>query len=330
MLLTVDKFGIYCQQADVYIDPWRAVNKAIITHAHSDHARAGSKHYLCHKYTEPLLRLRLKKNLSIEAKEYGEKFYINGVQFSLHPAGHVIGSAQVRVEYNGEVWVVSGDYKLEDDGVSTPFEIVKCHSFITESTFGLPIYNFNFNNNLEQQMDDWITYNSSYGYNSVFYAYSLGKAQRIANYLVQEYKNQFGAHPAIVNTHNALFTMGALKTNITEKPLSSEPKILIVPPAASDIWVQQFGAYKAALCSGWMQLRVRRYKSIDKGFSVSDHADWQQLNNAIVATGAENIYITHGYKSVLAKWVREKYGLNAVELDTLYAGDETPIEHGIF
>jgi putative mRNA 3-end processing factor len=318
MLITVNKFGIYCPQADVYIDPWRAVDKAIITHAHSDHARSGSKHYLCHTLTVPLLKIRLGKKISVEGKAYGETFYINGVQFSLHAAGHVIGSAQIRVAYKSEVWVISGDYKLQNDGVSGEFETVKCNHFVTESTFGLPIYHFQEPADMDDQLDKWIAENNSNGLNSVFYGYSLGKAQRLANLLLPKYPNQFVAHPSIVAVHNALHEMNALALPIKELEANDLPKIILVPPAASNIWLQQFGAYKSALCSGWMQLRVRRYKSIDKGFAISDHADWAQLNKAIVDTGAENIYVTHGYSTVLAKWVQEHYGLNAVVLETLF------------
>jgi len=133
--------GLYCSHGDFYIDPWKPVNKAVITHAHSDHAKAGSNSYLCHHFTKPLLQARLGES-DYQSVEWNDPLYVNGVKISLHPAGHIIGSSQIRVEYNNEVWVVSGDYKTENDELSGSFEPVPCNVFITESTFGLPIYNW--------------------------------------------------------------------------------------------------------------------------------------------------------------------------------------------
>src|SRR5687767_15681366 len=146
--------GLYCRQGDFYIDPWKPVDRAIITHAHSDHARWGSKYYLCHRQTKPLLRLRLGEN-NFQGVEWEETTDINGVKVSLHPAGHMIGSSQIRVEHKSEVWVVSGDYKIEDDGLSGKFEPVACNTFITESTFGLPIYNWKTQSEIFRDIQDW-------------------------------------------------------------------------------------------------------------------------------------------------------------------------------
>ena len=170
--------GLYCPAGQFYIDPWRPVDRAVITHAHSDHARGGSKYYLCHHLTKPILRLRL-GDYPYQSVEWGEEINMNGVKISLHPAGHIIGSSQVRVEYKGEVWVVSGDYKVENDGLSGAFEVVKCDTFITESTFGLPIYNWKPQQEIFADMQQWISHNQANGKTSVFIAYSLGKAQRI-------------------------------------------------------------------------------------------------------------------------------------------------------
>ena len=177
-LIEFSENGLYCAMGNFFIDPWKPVGKAVITHAHSDHARAGSDQYLCHRLTRPLLEERLGAH-KMETLEWGETISVNGVKLSLHPAGHVIGSSQVRVEYGGEVWVVSGDYKVEDDGISGTFESVRCHTFITESTFGLPIYRWDKQERIYRDIREWVLRNHQSGVTSVLLAYSLGKAQRI-------------------------------------------------------------------------------------------------------------------------------------------------------
>src|SRR5947209_10607977 len=170
--------GLYCPPGDFYIDPWRAVEKAVITHAHSDHARWGSNYYLCHTDTRPLLQQRLGNNY-YQPIGWNEPVYFNGVRLTLFPAGHIIGSSQVKVEYKGEIWVVSGDYKLENDGLSGQFEPIKCHHFISESTFALPIYNWKPQQEIYSEMQNWIRRNQTSGKTSILIAYSLGKAQRL-------------------------------------------------------------------------------------------------------------------------------------------------------
>ncbi|QNL50844.1 ligase-associated DNA damage response exonuclease [Olivibacter sp. SDN3] len=323
-MLTFNKKGIYCKQAKVYIDPWVPVNKAIITHAHADHARSGHQHYLCHKDTEALLRLRLGKDIKTEALQYNEPIHINGVRISLHPAGHIIGSAQVRLEYKGEIWVVSGDYKLQNDNLSTPFEPLRCHHFITESTFGLPIYHFPDPALIKTQTLDWIANNQKQKINSLLVGYSLGKAQRIIQQL-QEVDMPIFAHGAITTIQNQLIHLGKPLVPVTYASVENiqsigSPYLVIMPPSAVGTpWLKKFMPYETAFYSGWMQLRgARRRRNVNRGFILSDHADWNQLNNAIKISQAENIYVTHGYKSIYAKWLREEYQLNAVEVDTLY------------
>ena len=178
-LITFTNKGIYCPQGKFYIDPWRPVDLAVITHGHADHARWGMKKYLCHHFTKPILHKRISEDIECQSVEYGEIININGVKVSLHPAGHIIGSAQIRLEYKGYVSVVSGDYKVQDDGLSTPFELVKCNEFVTESTFGLPIYNWLEVDDLNKKMQNWVLRNKENQKTSVFIGYSLGKAQRI-------------------------------------------------------------------------------------------------------------------------------------------------------
>lgn len=315
--------GIYCPQADVYIDPWKPVNKAIITHGHSDHARRGNKHYLCHRLTEEILRVRIGKDTSIQTLEYNEPIFMNGVKISLHPAGHIIGSAQVRLEYKGEVWVVSGDYKVFNDGVSTPFEPVKCTSFITESTFGLPIYNFQPFEEIYADMNNWWSKNVKDGFQSVIIGYSLGKAQNILHHLNPSIGNVF-VHGAVANVNDALHRsglhfQGERVTDDTTKELVKGAAIVAPMAAIGSPWLKRFKPYRIAVCSGWMALRgARRRYGVDKGFVLSDHADFKQLNDAVLETGAENIHVTHGSQAIYAKWLREQYGLNAMELKTQY------------
>ena len=318
--------GLFCAQGDFYIDPWKPVDKAVITHAHSDHARWGSKYYLCHNYTLPLLQLRLGEN-NYESCNWNEIVILNGVNVSFHPAGHIIGSAQVRVEYKGEIWVVSGDYKIEDDGISTPFEPVKCHSFITESTFGLPIYKWKPQPVIFNEMKDWIRQNSSDLKTSVFIAYSLGKAQRILQPLAETGLPIF-AHGAVYNVHQALVNSGwdlPEVKRITPETSKEELKgsIVIAPSSAEGSpWMKRFYPYATGICSGWMQVRgnVRR-KNADAGFALSDHADWQGLVQAVKATGAEKVYVTHGFQSAFSRFLNEN-NIESAEVKTAYGGEE--------
>lgn len=327
VLIQFTNNGIYCAQANVYIDPWNPVDKAIITHAHSDHARWGSKQYLAHSDSELILRYRLGA-ISLQTIEYGECITINGVRISLHPAGHIIGSAQVRLEYKGEVWVVSGDYKLKSDNYTVPFEPVKCQHFITESTFGLPIYNFPETSEVNAQMNRWIAKNASENLNSVIIGYALGKAQRILKGLETDLPVLL--HTSIYNTNEALGFDNSRYLRFTQEYKKEQLNPGIVIATASAIgtpWLRRFDTYRLAICSGWMQLRgARRRRNADAGFVMSDHADWNSLNTAVLATGAENVYVTHGYKSIYAKWLRENYQLNAVEVETLFEGESIESE----
>lgn len=326
-MLRFDQNGIYCQQAGIYIDPWRPVNKAVITHAHSDHARWGNNYYLAHKDTVPILRLRLGADINAEGIAYNTPLEINGVQISLHPAGHIPGSAQVRLEYKGEIWVVSGDYKLQHDGISVPFESVRCHHFITESTFGLPVYNFPPAQNVYDEINEWWRNNAAAGQNSVIIGYALGKAQRILHHLDESVGNIW-VHGAVANINHVLAQQG-IELKPWQRVMPEQTKkdfngaMIVAPPSAMGTsWLKRFEPFSLGICSGWMQLRgARRRRGADRGFIMSDHCDWQQLNKAIESTGAENIYVTHGYKSVYAKWLRENNGLNATEVETLYEGE---------
>ncbi|MBC7425778.1 MAG: ligase-associated DNA damage response exonuclease [Bacteroidia bacterium] len=326
MLLQFHPYGIYCPQADVFIDPWKSVPKAIITHGHADHAKTGSAYYLAHHDTIPILKLRLGADTNTQGIGYNETVTINGVHISLHPAGHIIGSAQIRLEYKGEIWVVSGDYKLQNDGVCPPFEPVRCHHFVTESTFGLPVYNFPDPAIVHDNINNWWRTNNEAGKNSVIIGYSLGKAQRIMKHLDPSI-GKIITHGAVHNVNQVVNVElpEAIRYIEDIKKQDIKGSIIVAPPSTMGTpWMRRFEPYSLGICSGWMQLRgSRRRRNADMGFVLSDHADWNDLNTAVKETGAENIYVTHGYKSVFAKWLRETQGLNAIEVDALYEGDES-------
>ncbi len=318
--------GIYCQQADTYIDPWRAVKRAVITHGHADHARPGSKYYLTHNDNLPVLRQRLGKSIKAEGKDYGETVTINGVRFSLHPAGHIFGSSQVRVEHKGEVWVISGDYKLGNDNISIPFEPVKCHSFISESTFGLPVYHWKPQNEVFDQIHEWWKENREAGLNSVIVAYSLGKAQRLIKNIDESIGKIF-VHGAVDQINKVLvdrIPKLAVTRNATQEFDKRRDKgSLIITPTAGlgTSWLRKFEPFSMAMASGWMSLRgARRRRAADRGFVISDHADWDQLNTAVKETGAENIYVTHGYTLQFSKWLKDQ-GMNAQVVKTEFEGE---------
>ncbi|MES1222447.1 MAG: ligase-associated DNA damage response exonuclease, partial [Bacteroidota bacterium] len=318
--------GIFCRAGDFYIDPWRPVDKAIITHAHSDHAKFGSKNYLCHHYTKPLLKLRL-GDVSIQSLEWNEPVYINNIKVSLHPAGHIIGSSQIRVEHNNEVWVVSGDYKTENDGISGEFEPVKCNTFISESTFGLPIYSWKPQPEIYSNIQQWITENQQNGEASVIIAYSLGKAQRVLK-CVAEITHKIFVHGAIWNVHQALLNAGwnlpgvERVTPETSKECFKNAVIIAPPSADGTPWMKRFTPYSVGVCSGWMQVRGNmRRRNADAGFALSDHADWNGLLTAIRATEAEKVFVTHGFQSAFSRYLNEN-GIAAAEVKTEYGGEE--------
>jgi putative mRNA 3-end processing factor len=324
-LLQFTSSGIYCPDAGIFIDPWKPVDRAIITHAHSDHAKFGNKHYLAHKDSEAILRLRLGEEISLQNLDYGVSILINGIRFSLHPAGHIIGSAQVRVERNGEVWVASGDYKIQDDGFSTPFEVVKCNAFITESTFGLPIYKWPAQRIVMDEILEWWKQNQLEGKASVLMGYALGKIQRLIVNL-QPFPGPVFAHGAVFNVNQRLRDAGfdlpfiGFASDI-EKKLFRDALILAPPSAAGSPWLKRFEPYSTGYCSGWMAVRgAKNRRAIDRGFVVSDHADWNDLNSTIAETGAEKVFVTHGFTDTFAKWLNEK-GIEAHEVKTEY-GDE--------
>ncbi len=317
--------GIFCPAADVYIDPWKPVDRALITHGHADHARAGMRNYLATDGAAPVIRHRLGE-INLETIQYGEAIVAGGAKFSFHPAGHVPGSAQIRVEVKGEVWVVSGDYKLEEDGISVPFEPVPCDTFISECTFGLPVFNWAPPGEVAADINSWWRANAAEGRFSLCGAYSLGKAQRILAAL----DPQIGpilCHGAVEGTNEILRAQGIELPSTIHVTPELDPRsvagafILAPPSALGSSWATRFRGASTAFASGWMALRgVRRRRSADRGFVLSDHADWAGLNRAISETGAERVFVTHGYTSVFRRYLEEQ-GYDAGIVETEFGND---------
>ncbi len=302
------------------------MKKAIITHAHGDHARYGSAHYIASLEGQHVMRTRLGKSIQLQSLRYGEVIVINGVKVSLHPAGHVLGSAQVRLESQGEVWVASGDYKVAPDPTCSPFEPVRCHHFITESTFGMPIYRWTDTKIVAHEINRWWLSNIQEQRTSVIFAYSLGKAQRILAGLDAGLGPIF-CHGAVENLNGA-YRDSKVKLPETqlagrgnERQIWKSAMILAPPSAQGSIWLRKFGDISTAFASGWMMIRgARRRKAVDRGFVVSDHADWPGLLEAIKLTGAEHISVTHGYTSQMAHYLNN-HGYKADVLETRFTGE---------
>ncbi|MDP3751341.1 MAG: ligase-associated DNA damage response exonuclease [Polaromonas sp.] len=328
--------GLYCPPGDFYIDPWRPVDRAVITHAHADHARSGHGQYLAASQAEGVLRSRLGQGISLQTLDYGRQITHHGVTLSLHPAGHVLGSAQVRLQYRaaggGQTWVASGDYKVAPDATCAPFEPVRCDVFITESTFGLPIYRWRPDAELFGEINTWWAANVALGRASVLMCYSFGKAQRILSG-VDAAIAPIVVHGAVHSLNTAYRAAGVdlpatLTVDEVSDPADFRRALVLCPPsAAGGPWAKRFGDFSVAFASGWMQLRgARRRGGYDKGFVLSDHADWPGLLGAVNATGASRVIVTHGSVPVLVRYLTEQ-GLQAEAFHTEYGDD--PVEEQV-
>lgn len=327
-LISLTKRGLYCKQGDFYVDPWLPVDRAIVTHAHADHAYRGSKNYLVTKAGEAISRIRLDPDAIIETLPYRESVTINGVKVSFYPAGHILGSAQVRIEYKGEVWIVSGDYKLTPDPTCAPFEHIKCHFFITEATFGLPIYRWPPMDQVFGGISDWWRSNAEQGKASVIFAYSLGKAQRVLNG-VDRSIGKIYTHGSVERLTEAYRDAGidlpdtTYAGSVTNKKDFAGSLVVGPPSSQSTPWLKRFGAQSTGFASGWMMVRgARRQRAVDRGFVLSDHADWPELLTAIRATEAEMVYVTHGFSEEVVRYLNE-IGIHAKPLKTRFAGDDS-------
>ena len=331
-LVTITGDGLYCPAGGFHIDPWNPTPRAVVTHAHSDHARAGCGHYLASEAGRHVLRMRIGNEADILTVPYGEVIEHNGVRVSLHPAGHVLGSAQVRLEHRGEVWVITGDYKLAADPTCTPFEHVRCHTFLTESTFGLPVYRWEEPRALFERVNAWWRANRDMGLTSVVYAYSLGKAQRVLASVDSSIGPIFthGAVEAMTEAYRAsgvdLPATSYVGEATREKGKTWAGSLVVAPPSAlGSPWARKFQPASDAVASGWMQVRgTRRRKAVDRGFPLSDHADWPGLLTAVRESGASRVFATHGFAGELARYLRE-HGLDAGVIATRH-GDEDDAE----
>jgi putative mRNA 3-end processing factor len=327
-MVVVRKEGLYCVPGGFYIDPWRPVERAVITHAHGDHARYGHGNYLTAASGVHVLRSRL-GDIKVDGLEYGATVVHNGVTISLHPAGHVLGSSQVRMEYRGEVWVASGDYKVEPDKTCAPFEPVRCDTFITESTFGLPIYRWEPEQAIFDDINRWWKKNADEGRTSVIFGYSFGKAQRILSGLDPSI-GPIVCHGAVeplnrVYREGGVMLPPTLMVSEVDKAALKQAIVVAPPSASGSPWMKRFGDYSDAFASGWMQLRgARRRRGVDRGFVLSDHADWPGLMSAIAATGAQRIIVTHGSIPVMVRWLCQQ-GLDAAGFDTEYGDDDDDV-----
>lgn len=327
-LIELTKRGLYCAAGDFYIDPWRPVPRAVITHAHADHARTGSGQYFAERSGEPILRHRLGQDIQCHSLAYGESLTLGNANISLHSAGHILGSAQVRVEVDGEVWVVTGDFKRDKDPTCAPFEPVQCDTLITEATFALPIYRWPDITDVGADIFQWWQANREQGRASVLFCYSLGKAQRVLAALADHTDERVLLHGAVVEL-TRIYRDAGITMLPTEPALEAEVankfagELIIAPPGANGTaWMKRFGDCGTGFCSGWMLLRGnRRRRGYDRGFVMSDHADWPALVSTIEESGASRVLATHGRSDILVRYLQES-GINAAELKTEFGNED--------
>lgn len=324
-MISFTSSGIFCPQADVFIDPWNPVHKAVITHAHADHARGGSHWYLAHHRSKGFLKLRL-GNIRLDTVDYNQSVIINGVKISLHPAGHIIGSSQVRLEYKGKICVITGDFKLEDDQISTPFEPIRAHILIMESTFGLPIFHWKSQEQVFAEINEWWRKNQDNGRTSILCGYALGKAQRLLRHLDRNQGNIF-VHGSVQKVNQVIDCQpfdfcGFPKVDQGIQKKDLEGAMIITPSSALNTpWIKKFQPYRTAIASGWMAIRgARRRRSVDRGFVLSDHADWEGLNRTVKEVNPEKVFVTHGYHYEFSNWLNES-GYPAEQINSLFEGE---------
>lgn len=324
-LVELTERGLYCPGGDFYVDPWSPVERAVITHSHGDHLRWGSRRYLTTAANVPLVRVRV-GDVDVSGLPYSESQILNDVKISFHPAGHILGSAQVRIERRGEVCVVSGDYKLDPDPTCPTFEPLRCNHFITEATFALPVYRWTDTREVMADVDAWWQANQQEKRTSVIFAYALGKAQRLLAGLIEQ-RGPILVHGALQRILPVYRAAGVALPEVAHASAESVKQaagqaLVIAPPSAmGSPWLKKFGPVSTGSASGWMRVRgARRRRGVDRGFVLSDHADWPGLCTAIEATGCEELWVTHGFTEPFARyWVAR--GLNAKPIATRFEGE---------
>jgi putative mRNA 3-end processing factor len=324
--------GLYCPAGDFFIDPWEPVDRAVITHAHGDHARPGSSAYLCTPGTASLLRRRFGPDAPLQTIDYASPLRLGSVTVSFHPAGHVLGSAQIRIEGGDGIWVVAGDYKRAPDPTCAPFEPVTCNTFVTESTFGLPIYRWDETAIVIRDVLAWWNANRGTGRASVIFCYTLGKAQRLLAELDKVTGQAVYVHGmmlAMIDAYReAGVTLPEVKPVIERSGRSQRTSFageLVLAPlsARGTPWMRRLGPLSDAFASGLMRVRgVRRQRACDRGFVISDHADWPGLLQSISETGARQVLATHGHAEPLARHLRSQ-GFESGIIRTAWEGEPT-------
>jgi putative mRNA 3-end processing factor len=324
--------GLYCPAGEFHIDPWQPVGRAVITHAHGDHARPGSAAYLCADPSALLLRRRFGPDAPIESAPYGQALTLGGVRVSFHPAGHVLGSAQLRVEGDAGVWVVSGDYKRAPDPTCAPFEPVRCDTFITESTFGLPIYRWDSAASVIDDILEWWSANRDASLTSVLFCYTIGKAQRVLAELARVTDRPVYVHGMMLGMIEAYREAGVGMLPVLpvierargsrSSAASFAGELVLAPLSARGTpWMRRLGDVSDAFASGLMRVRgVRRQRSFDRGFVLSDHADWPALLETIADAGAPRVLATHGHSEPLARYLAA-HGLDTGVIRTAWEGE---------
>jgi putative mRNA 3-end processing factor len=327
MLIEPASSGLYCAAGGFHIDPWAPVDRAVITHAHGDHLRPGSRAYLAAEASRPLIQRRLGPDAPLNGIAYGDTVDINGVRVSFHPAGHVLGSAQIRVEQRGEVWVVSGDYKRAPDPTCAPFEPLRCHTFITEATFALPLFRWDPPDRTVRELCAWWDEMRAAGRPAVLFAYALGKAERVLAELAHCSDRPVYVHGALTDWVAAYRAAGVRMVETQRATDEARGKSfageLIVAPlsARGSTWMRRFGDHSSAFASGWMRIRgARRRRAYDRGFALSDHADWDALVATVAETRAERVFVTHGYTRPFARFLRQR-SVDAHAWRTEYEGE---------
>lgn len=327
--LKVTEKGLYCTSGNFFIDAWGPSPVCVVTHGHGDHAYRGHGLYIATPETVKIIQHRLGKETPCQPLKYHQKLKLGNCWISLHPAGHILGSSQVRIESPKGITVISGDYKRAHDETCKPFEVVECDIFVTESTFALPIYQWSENELIAKQIYDWWNENAKNKHPSILFCYALGKAQRVMGLLNKLTEKSVYLHGAVYSISKLYEEMNVPIINFT--PVSEAPKgtkfhedLIIAPPsAAGSPWMKRFPSCKTALASGWMEVRgARRRRALDRGFVLSDHADWKDLVKTIAETKAKIILTTHGNSTVLAQYLREEKNLDARELRGLEANND--------
>jgi putative mRNA 3-end processing factor len=332
MLIEPTDAGLYCEAGGFHIDPWLPVDRAVITHAHGDHLRPGSRAYLCSTPSAPVAAHRLGDAARVQAVAYGEALTIDGVRVSLHPSGHILGAAQVRVEHRGEVWVASGDYKRASDPTCPPFEPVACDAFVTEATFALPVFRWDPPDRTIGEIAAWWAEMRDAGRPAVLFCYALGKAQRVLAELARRSERQVFVHGALLELTRLYAEQGIafpplVRATETARGRSFAGELVVAPlMARGSTWMRRFGDHSSAFASGWMRVRgARRRRGYDRGFALSDHADWDALVQTVADTGASRVFVTHGYTHQLARLLSGR-GVDARPWRTQYEGEPEAVE----